>query len=250
MKRRKHRPAETDLFQPVSDFLTRNGYCVRSEVMNCDITAVKDDELVVIELKNVFGMQVVLQAVKRQRITSSVYIAIPKPRESVFSRKWRDIKLLLRRLEVGLMLVSITPRNPHVDILFHPIPFDRKKLSSKKRAVLREIEGRSGDFNTGGSTRTKLVTAYRENAIQIACCLERFGPLAPQQLKRLGTSANTRSILYNDFYVWFERIDRGVYALRAKAAQDLVSFPAITERYRMAIATLPAPQIAAKSAGN
>ena len=250
MRRRKHRPAETDLFQPVSDFLTRNGYSVRSEVMNCDVTAVKDDELVVIELKNVFGLPVVLQAVKRQRITDSVYVAVPKLRESVYSRKWRDIKLLLRRLEIGLILVSVNPRNPHVEILFHPLPFDRKQQSSKKRAVLREIAGRSGDFNTGGSTRTKLVTAYRENAIQIACCLERFGPLAPQQLRRLGTSANTRSILYNDFYGWFERIDRGVYALRAKAGQDLASFPAIVERYRTAIATLPAPQIAAKTAGD
>ena len=33
---------ETDLFPPVKKYLEANGYTVRAEVKNCDITATKD----------------------------------------------------------------------------------------------------------------------------------------------------------------------------------------------------------------
>ncbi len=36
---------ETDLYPPIRDFLTAQGYTVRSEVNHCDITAVRGDEL-------------------------------------------------------------------------------------------------------------------------------------------------------------------------------------------------------------
>jgi len=91
---------------------------------------------------------------------------------------------------------------------------------------------RSGDFNQGGSTRRKLVTAYREKAIHIACCLADNGPLPPRQLRALGTAANTQSILYSDFYGWFERIAPGLYSLKSRGHAELEDYPDLVARYR------------------
>jgi hypothetical protein len=43
--------AETDLSKPLQTYLAAQGYTVRCEVKHCDIVAVKDDVLIVIELK-------------------------------------------------------------------------------------------------------------------------------------------------------------------------------------------------------
>jgi hypothetical protein len=230
---------ETDLSRPVRTFLEAQGFTVRSEVQHCDITAVRGEELVVVELKCRFDTTLLLQAAKRQQLTDSVYVALPRP---VWNRHWRSIRLLLRRLELGLLLVSPDHRRAAVEVAFHPLPYARRKRKRAVRAVLHEIEGRSGDFNDGGSRGRKLATAYRENAIHIACCLERFGPLRPAQLRALGTGLKTLSILSANFYGWFERVDRGVYTLRPQGTAGLKEFPPLTRRYRAAVKRQPAPQ--------
>ena len=40
---------ETDLYPPVRDYLVKHGYTVRGEVLGCDITAAKDDALIVVD---------------------------------------------------------------------------------------------------------------------------------------------------------------------------------------------------------
>jgi|TARA_Y100000310_G_scaffold244873_1_gene249774 hypothetical protein len=220
---------ETDLYQPVKDYLIQNGYTVRSEVVNCDITAIKDDDLIVIELKRSANIQLLIQATERQRITDSVYVAIPTPKTK--GSRWRGIKRVLRMLEVGLMVVSFDSRKPKVKVMFDPLPYGRKKQKRRRRAVLREIAERSGDYNTAGSTGQKVITAYRENAIHIACCLDRFGPLSPKRLRALGTGDKTLGILANNYYGWFQRIDRGVYELTANGRNGLTDYPHLSERY-------------------
>lgn len=227
--------SETDLYQPIYDYLVGQGYTVRSEVKDCDMTAVRGDDLIIIELKRSFNASLLLQATQRQKITDSVYVAIPRPNSSLNSPQWKNIKHLLRRLELGLILVSFGSAKPCVQIVFHPIPFDRKKRKSAKHAVLSEISNRAGDFNQGGSTRTKLVTAYRENAIHIACCLEKHGNLSPKQLRDLGTGQKTLSILSGNFYGWFERVDRGIYALTTTGKTEIEQFAEATAQYRSLI---------------
>ncbi len=229
---------ETDLSPPIRALLEAQGFTVRSEVKHCDITAVRGEELVIVELKRRFDATLLLQAVKRQQLTDSVYVALPRP---VWNRHWRSIRLLLRRLELGLLLVSLNRATAPVEVAFHPLPYVRRKRKRAKRAVLQEIENRSGDFNQGGSRGRKLATAYRENAIHIACCLERFGPLRPAQLRALGTGPKTLSILYANFYGWFERVDRGVYALRAQGQAGLKEFPPLVRRYRAVVRRQEAP---------
>jgi hypothetical protein len=101
---------------------------------------------------------------------------------------------------------------------------------------LEEFASRSGDDNTGGSTRRPLVTVYREQALFIASLLQRFGPMAPKRLRELGAGPKTLSILRSDVYGWFERLDRAFYGLKPAAAAALVRYVDVVERLT---ATLP-----------
>ena len=226
---------ETDLYGPINDYLIAQGYTVRSEVLGCDIAATKGEDLVVIELKRSFCISLLLQATQRQRVADSVYVAIPKPPDRERRARWRHIQHLLRRLELGLILVSFSTAVPTVEIAFDPLPLERKRDSRRRRAVVHEIAGRSGEYNEGGSTRRKIVTAYRENAIFIACCLERYGPLEPGQLRDLGAGPKTLSILSRNVYGWFQRVDAGVYGLRAPGRHALASYPELVEQFHRAL---------------
>jgi hypothetical protein len=223
---------EADLSGPLYAHLAELGYTVRSEVKDCDIAAVKGEDLLIIELKKTLNLALLVQAVRRQRMTDSVYVAIPRP-----SNKWkwwresRGAQHLLRRLEVGLILVSLDPGKPPVEVVFHPLPFARRKRAQSRRAVLEEISHRIADYNRAGSTRKKLATAYRENAIHIACCLLVQGKMSPASLRAVGTGPRTLSILRFNAYGWFERVDRGVYALAAHGKTDLKSWGELTKRY-------------------
>lgn len=138
---------------------------MHGEVKDCDITASKGDELIIIELKRNLSIDLLIQAAKRQRITESVYIAIPKPKYSVYTKKWKDLCFIIRRLELGLITISLKNGVEQVNVVFEPYPFDRRKsmrLSGRKRRnIISEIDGRHGNYNVGGSTRTEIMTAYR-----------------------------------------------------------------------------------------
>jgi hypothetical protein len=230
--------AETDLYPPLYHYLVAQGYTVRSEVNYCDITAARGDDLIVIELKRSFSIELLIQATRRQRITDSVYVALPRPRPS---RRWNGIRHLLRRLELGLILVSFRGKTPRLEVVFHPLPFDRKQRTQARRAVLTEIARRSADLNAAGSHRRKIVTAYREHAVHIACCLAELGPLSPRQLRALGAGPKAQSILYHDFYGWFDRIGRGQYALRPQGQAELAQYPSLVQHYRALLAGASAP---------
>jgi hypothetical protein len=224
--------SETDLAEPLYAHLAHEGYTVRSEVKDCDIAAIKGTELLIIEIKKTLNLALVVQAVRRQRLTDSVYVAIPRP-----SNKWkwwkesRGAQHLLRRLELGLILVSRQRGKPPVEVIFHPLPFARRKRAVSRRAVLEEISHRSADYNRAGSTRTKLATAYRENAIFIACCLLAVGKTSPAALRAMGTGPKTLSILRFNAYGWFERVAHGIYGLGAHAASDMAAWPALKRKY-------------------
>ncbi len=235
---------ETDLYQPVHDYLVRQGYTVHSEVKNCDITAMKGEELIVVELKTSFNLKLLAQGAKRQRIADSVYVAIPIPRGGKRSAGWSDMCLLLRRMELGLILVTPDKANPGVEIVFHPNTFDRLKSANtakkQRRHIIREVEARYGDYNMGGSTKRKLMTAYRENSVFIACCFLRYGRLSPAQLKKLGTGAKTPSILSKNFYGWFERVSKGIYSLNPQAEEFLQGYPELVSHYMERLGRQPA----------
>ena len=178
-------------------------------------------------MKTGANMQLLVQATDRQRLADSVYVAVPKPRNTR-SGHWRGIKRVLRRLELGLITVAIDSPMQTVTVEFDPLPYQQRASKGRRRALLQEVADRSGDYNTGGSTRQKLMTAYRENAILVATCLAHVGrPMKPAELRDMGTGQKTLSILAGNHYGWFQRVDRGVYQVTAKGQAEIETYPEV-----------------------
>ena len=235
MQSRTEKRYEIDLYQPVKDYFIKEGFAVYGEVNHCDVAAVKENELVIVELKLSLTVELLIQATKRQRLTNQVYIAIPKPTYSLRSKKWKDHCHLIRRLELGLLIVEFRGDGIHINVVHQPAPFDRKKSmqrSNKRRTnLLAEIAGRTGDYNIGGSSQTKILSTYKENCIHIACCLLAKGPLTSKLLREMGTGEKTWSILHKNYDGWFEKIQRGTYAISEKGESELQAFPDLVEYY-------------------
>lgn len=205
---------EEDLFEPVRALLEGAGYVINAEVAHCDVVAQKDDDLVVVELKKNLSVTLLSQGVRRQKTGARVYVAIPKPATYSF-KKWKHIFPVLRKLELGLIFVSLAGDTPFAEVALEQSAYNGNRIYSKqKKRLLSEAAGRSVSCNTGGCVGKKIATAYTEAAIQIACLLEVHGALSTRKLRELGTDQKrTTSILYKNFYGWFENVGRGVYAL-------------------------------------
>lgn len=214
---------ETDLYAPVRDWLASTGWQVRGEVKGCDVAALDGERLVLVELKTALNFDVVLQAVDRQRLADTVYVAVPARARAMARARWKLAVHLLKRLELGLLLVTLPGPGvlrPRVDEAVPPVPFDRARSQGaakrRREALLREFRARTGDRNRGGSVGTQIVTAYREQALHVAAVLQAQGPLSPKALRAAGCDAGkTLPILHDNHYGWFERVSRGLYRLTA-----------------------------------
>jgi hypothetical protein len=224
-------PPETALYPPVVAFLEAQGFTVRGEVGHADVVGVRGNEVVIVELKRTLNLAVLAQAVRGLAVSPSVYVAVPRPANKAhWMRRMKSELAVVRRLEVGLLLVAPGGRVP-VDPVLHPEPLPPRQRYPRKRAILREVARRSADYNTGGSVRRKLVTAYRKNAIHVAVCLQARGPQTPKALRALGTGDHTLAILRRNVYGWFERPARGVYALTPRGVEELAAYPELAARY-------------------
>lgn len=227
---------ETDLYEPVQQYFYSKGYEVQAEVKDCDVVAWKDGTLIIIELKLNLNITVLMQAVKRQRYTDQVYIAIQRPKTSLRRRRWRDLVHLVRRLELGLILVSFEGKKPSIQIVHEPGPFDRKRSRRQskkgKNQIISEIRERRSNYNVGGSSHVTTMTAYKEKCIQIAFYLDHLGPMSASELKKLNTGERTYGVLYNNYYKWFERVDRGIYDLTDLGRKEYRGYPEIIELYK------------------
>jgi hypothetical protein len=228
---------ESDLYAPVKAYLQDYGFAVQAEVKDCDLVASKDGQLLIVELKKSINLTLLIQATTRQAITNSIYVAIPEIANRR-SRQWRGTISILRRLELGLLLVTFGPLGSRIireldppEGLQHSTPDSNIGPRNKKklRAIEQELSGRSASYNTGGVNQQQLMTAYRENAIFIACCLQRNGPLTTRALRAIGTGDKTQKILGDNHYGWFNRVSRGVYCLNDKGLQALTAYPELCQ---------------------
>ena len=212
---------ETELFLPVCNWLIKKGYAVHAEVKHCDVAAYNDDGIIVVELKRAFTIDLLLQAIERQTLDASVYVAIPaRPMEI---KRLQMITKLLNRLQVGLLIVDMKSNPPRVTHSFSPTPETRRRSSSKTSALLQEISRRSLNLNVGGSTRKPIMTAYREQVLTVAVGLARLGATSARRLCKIGAPKNTWNILRGNYYGWFVNPAKGIYDLTdlgKKALQD------------------------------
>ena len=215
------RIAETDLYPPVKALLETQGYEVKSEVGSADIMAVRGDEPpVIVELKTGFSLTLIHQAIERLKVTDLVYVAIPEWKGRSGWKAFVANRTLCRRLGLGLMTVS--PSFDKADIHLDPSPYAPRKSPARKARLLKEFQHRVGDPNQGGSTRTKLVTAYRQDAIRCLVTLHQQGPTKASEVAKLVKVGRARDIMADDHYGWFERVERGIYAItpRGKVAMN------------------------------
>lgn len=216
--------AETELYIPVKQFFEKLGYKINAEVSDCDITATKGDELIVVELKTSFSLKLLYQLVERQKIADSVYAAIPAI-GGKYPKEITSMKALIKRLCAGLMIVHFLKTRTWIEVLVDPMEYVPRKSRKGRYAVLGELNGRVAELNTGGaSTKTKRMTLYRQHCIQAAAILAKKGPLTAKQLREAGCVDKVGYILSNNFYRWFVKVDKGLYDVTPQCKKELKQF--------------------------
>lgn len=201
---------ETSLYLPVKHFLEGLGYSVKGEVGRCDLVGLKGDDpavVVVGELKLTFNLELILQGVDRMKLGDEIWLAARlsargKGRES--DSRYRN---LCRHLGFGLLGVALSGR---VDILVSPAAATPRKDAKRRSKLVEEHKRRRGDPVAGGGSRAPIMTAYRQQALACAAAMT-AGPQRPRDLKQ--SCPDAQKILHRNVYGWFERADRGVYAL-------------------------------------
>ncbi len=215
--------SETELYLPIKAFLEGQGYAVKGEIGRCDVVAVRDQEdPVIIEMKVRFSLDLVFQAVERLSVTDKVYVAIEHGRKSLWARRSKHVLRLCRALGIGLLTVHVDRGlvEPRLD----PGPYRRRPDKKRKERLLREFARRVGDPMAGGSTKTPVMTAYRQDALRLAKVLDRDGQLKLRVIREVSNVERAAAILQRDVYGWFERIERGVYDLAPAGKQALLQF--------------------------
>ena len=214
---------ETSLYKPVKKFLESLGFQAKGEIGGCDIVALRDGSpsaLIICELKLTFTLELVLQAVDRAAACDEVWLAV---RASVRGRGRETdprVKKLCRLCGFGLLSVF---NSGCVEVLVEPVAWKPRHDAKRKSRLVDEHRKRRGDPTAGGSTRLPIMTAYRQQAL--ACAVAMID--APQRPRDLTLAApDAPKILLHNVYGWFERVERGIYALTDSGRKALVQWEA------------------------
>ncbi len=219
---------EADLYEPLQKWLVNQGYEVQAEVKSCDVIAIKDDEMTIIELKKSFNLQLVYQCLDRQKMAKYVYATIALPPKGKKNKKLKEAINLLKRLGIGLMIIHMYDTSSYLEVLLEAKPSTLRINKRKKKGVLKEIEKRTGNYNVGGKAG-KIISSYRESAIHIFCLLQKIESGSPAQLIKLGAPPNTGNILRDNHYEWFHKKSRGLYTFDADFKSIEKSYPNVVE---------------------
>ncbi|KEO57540.1 DUF2161 domain-containing phosphodiesterase [Thioclava indica] len=216
---------EADLYPPIKTYLEGQGYEVKAEIGACDVMARRGNEPpLVVELKTTFSLALIFQGIERQTHSDLVYLAVPVSSERGWKLRYKDIARLCRRLGLGLLAVDVN----RAKVEAHLDPGDHTPRKNRKAAtrLLREFERRVGDPNVAGTTRTKRMTAYRQDALRCAAYLGANGAAKPATLARATGVTRAATLMRADHYGWFDHPERGLYALSPKGQAALVEHAA------------------------
>ena len=204
---------ERDLFGPVKEYFEKQGYICDGEVEDIDLYMEKGEEHVAVELKVDLDFKALRQAALRQKYVETVYIAVFKPK-SLRNTAYRDKLYLLKRLGIGLLLVS--KKSLEVQVANEPLVTElsvyQKQNRNKKKKLTAEFSKRRTKNNVGGVRGEKLISAYREDALLVLdACAELGGEVKGREVRKLCNIEKTADILRSNYYGWFEKIETGVY---------------------------------------
>ncbi|WP_299647960.1 DUF2161 domain-containing phosphodiesterase [uncultured Tateyamaria sp.] len=209
---------EIDLYPAVKAFLEGQGYVVKSEVGAADVVAMRGGEPpVIVELKLGFSLALVHQCVARMGVTDDVYMAVERGKGKRFQKAVKDMTRLCRRLGLGLMTVRLS--DDLVQVHCDPGPYAPRKNAKRQGKLLKEFAARQGDPNDGGQTRVGLITAYRQDALKLAMYLYEAGASKGADVARETGVTRATTMMRDDHYGWFEKVEKGVYGLTPKGAE-------------------------------
>jgi hypothetical protein len=217
---------ETSLYPPVKRFLESLGFEVKGEVCGCDLVALRGDEppiVVVGELKLGFNLELVLQGINRTAACDEIWLAVRSA-----GRRGREhdprVRKLCRFLGFGLLGVSTTGR---VELLVEPGPWRPRRDAKRRSRLVNEHRRRLGDPALGGSSKSPIMTFYRQQALACAASLS-SGPRRTAEIR--GAIPNAPKILLHNVYGWFVRVERGVYGLTPAGTTALTRWPQATQQ--------------------
>jgi len=213
---------ESDMYLPIKEYLEELGYSVKAEVKNIDILAKKDDSILVVEMKKQISLKHLYQGCDRQRMFENVYLAIIDPgykkrRTKAFKEKLH----ILHRLRLGLIVVDVLKNR--TEVLLDPKEYVYKRNNKKRRLLLEEYSNRKSSLNTGGVTNKKIMTVYREQVIEIGKALIK-APLSIKEIREITSNPKTSRILNDNYYKWFDRVERGIYRLTEFGQNEIKNY--------------------------
>ena len=213
---------EVDLYPPLKAYLVKQGYEVKSEILHCDVVAVRGDEVpLIIELKLGLNLTILLQAVDRLKMSDTIYIGVPKGL-AVLKKQRKKIIKLIRMLGLGLIIIDPKARIGNIDVVCDPSDYKPRQIKKHKQRLLKEFQERVGDPNQGGtSTRKGITTAYRQKAIAISEYLLQNGATKASMIAKVLEEPKTRAILYDNVYGWFDRLGKGIYTLSPRGVSEI-----------------------------
>ncbi|MBU2934772.1 MULTISPECIES: DUF2161 domain-containing phosphodiesterase [Pacificibacter] len=207
---------ETDLYLPVKAHFEALGYEVKAEVKDADVMAIRLDDPeappVIVELKTVFSLKLLHQAIARQSITDQVYVAVPRWKGRAAWKVFKGNISICKRLEMGMISVNVAEGTMQVHN--EPKPFKPRKNLKRKETTLKEFKGRTGDRNIGGTPGGARNTAYRQDAEKCRDYLEKHGPTKGAVVAKETGVERATAIMRSNHYGWFEKVETGVYSAR------------------------------------
>ena len=126
--------SETELYLPVKTFFEDIGFSVKGEVKSCDLMAVREDIIIICELKLSFSLKLLYQLMDRKALTENVYAVIPRPKKGHNTKEWKNIVKLLKALDMGLITVALDSPIKTVEVILEP--FDGNSYKNKKRQAI------------------------------------------------------------------------------------------------------------------
>lgn len=207
---------ETELYPPIKAFLEGLGYEVKAEIGPADVMACRAEaEPVIVELKTGFSLALFHQAIARLSVSDLVYVAVPRGSGRRFSKSLSDNVKLARRLGLGLMTVRMS--TGLVEVHCDPGTYAPRKSARRQRQLVGEFARRRGDPNLGG-LQGQRVTAYRQDALACAAYLSARGPCKGAGVKAATGVERATTIMRDNHYGWFEKVETGIYALTETGA--------------------------------
>ncbi len=217
---------ERDLSAPVKEWFEAQGYQVFGEVKHCDLVARKQTELIAIELKLGFSLALVYQGLRRQEHCHTVYLAVALNNGKSTIPKLNEVRRLCMRLKLGLIVVKFLKSKTKVELACKPDELIIKNRPAKRAAIIKEIDGRYAEFNSGGlPSSVRKMSAYRQRSLVLAWLLSSLdGGSSPSKLIERGGDSRAGLMLNANYYGWFDHPARGLYSLSVEGKQALLHY--------------------------